>query len=153
MEKYPDFAEDIAKMIKSNFNIKIIPSDLRGSAINDIDRIIMTIKENPVIYPLPDTRLIEKCEKHWRLTLPEEASTICADFFRTLKARKGDDFGNGREARRLFHAAKEEMALRAVTDPTVDSALSDADLRRAVDRLLEQEKEKKSSMSPIGFGA
>ena len=47
MEKYPDFAEDIAKMIKSNFNIKIIPSDLRGSAINDIDRIIMTIKENP----------------------------------------------------------------------------------------------------------
>lgn len=47
MEKYPDFAEDIAKMIKSNFNIKIIPSELRGSAINDIDRIIMTIKENP----------------------------------------------------------------------------------------------------------
>ena len=45
------------------------------------------------------------------------------------------------------------MALRAVIDPTVDSALSDADLRRAADRLLEQEKEKKSSMSPIGFGA
>ena len=32
----------------------------------------MTIKENTVIYPLPDTRLIEKCEKHWRLTLPED---------------------------------------------------------------------------------
>lgn len=87
------------------------------------------------------------------LTLPENAADICADFFRRLKDRKGKDFGNGREARRLFHTAKEEMALRAVTDPTVDSAISEADLRNAADRLLEQEKEKKSSMSPIGFGA
>ena len=33
------------------------------------------------------------------------------------------------EARRLFQAAKEEMALRALDDPTVDSALSESDLR------------------------
>jgi len=88
-----------------------------------------------------------------RLTLPEDAADICADFFSQLKARKGGDFGNGREARRLFQAAKEEMALRALTDPQVDSALSADDLRRAANRLLEQETEKGSPMNPIGFGA
>ena len=86
-----------------------------------------------------------------RLTLPEGAAAICADFFRQLKERKGKDFGNGREARRLFQCAKEEMALRALTDPAVDSDLSEADLRSAAKRLLEQEKDK-TSMHPIGFG-
>lgn len=86
-----------------------------------------------------------------RLTLPQQAADICADFFRRLKARKGKDFGNGREARRLFQAAKEEMALRALTDPDVESDLSEADLRTAAKRLLEQEEEHASSMNPIGF--
>ena len=88
-----------------------------------------------------------------RLTLPENATAICCDFFRDLQARKGKDFGNGREARRLFHAAKEEMALRALDDPTVDSAISEEDLRNAARRLLEQEAEKTASMHSIGFGA
>jgi len=86
-----------------------------------------------------------------RLTLPEQAADICADFFRQLKERKGKDFGNGREARRLFQAAKEEMALRALTDASVESDLSEADLRRAAERLLEQEQDK-TAMKPIGFG-
>jgi len=86
-----------------------------------------------------------------RLALPEQAADICADFFRKLKARKGKDFGNGREARRLFQAAKEEMALRALTDASVESDLSEADLRRAAERLLEQEQDK-TAMKPIGFG-
>lgn len=85
-----------------------------------------------------------------RLTLPEDAFAICADFFRQLKERKGKDFGNGREARRLFQCAKEEMALRALTDASVESALSEADLRNAASRLLAQEKEK-AATSPIGF--
>ena len=86
-----------------------------------------------------------------RLTLPEHASDICANFFRQLKERKGKDFGNGREARRLFQCAKEELALRALTDPTVESELSNDDLRNAATRLLAQEKDK-TSMRPIGFG-
>lgn len=85
-----------------------------------------------------------------RLTLPAEAFAICADFFHRLKERKGKDFGNGREARRLFQTAKEEMALRALTDATVESDLSEADIRNAANRLLEQEQEK-SAMHAIGF--
>ena len=87
-----------------------------------------------------------------RLTLPEQAPEICTDFFRRLKEHKGKDFGNGREARRLFQTAKEEMALRALTDPAVESDLSEADLRNAAKRLLEQEEKHASSMNPIGFG-
>ena len=46
------------------------------------------------------------------------------------------------------------MALRALTGPEVDSAISEEDLRNAASRLLEQEAEKTtSSMNPIGFGA
>lgn len=85
-----------------------------------------------------------------RLALPESAAGICADFFCRLKELKGKDFGNGREARRLFHAAKEELALRALTNPEADSEISEDDLCSAVSRLLEQEKER-SSQYPIGF--
>ena len=87
------------------------------------------------------------------LTLPENADRLCADFFRQLKECKGKDFGNGREARRLFQTAKEEMALRALEDANVDSAISESDLRRAADRLLDQERDRNASMNPIGFGA
>ena len=68
-----------------------------------------------------------------------------------LKERKGKNFGNGREARRLFQTAKEELALRALTDSTAESELSEEDLRHAADRLLAQEKEHTSAMNAIGF--
>lgn len=86
-----------------------------------------------------------------QLSLPETAADICADFFRQLKDRKGKNFGNGREARRLFQTAKEELALRALTDSTAESELSEEDLRHAADRLLAQEKEHTSAMNAIGF--
>lgn len=86
-----------------------------------------------------------------RLTLPPEAAAICGDFFRKLKACKGKDFGNGRETRRLFQTAKEELALRALTDPAAESEFSEADLRNAAKRLLEQERDKAPAMRPIGF--
>lgn len=84
-----------------------------------------------------------------RLTLPEESADICRRFFSALRRRKGDGFGNGREARRLFQAAKEEMALRTVNTPEADSALTTADLEAAASRLLAQEQEK--TQTAIGF--
>lgn len=84
-----------------------------------------------------------------RLTLPEDAADICSHFFSTLRRRKGDDFGNGREARRLFQAAKEEMALRTISAAEVPSALASADLKAAARRLLAQEKS--PDQSAIGF--
>ena len=86
-----------------------------------------------------------------RLTLPDGAGALCSRFFRELHLRKGADFGNGREARRLFQAAKEEMAMRALTDLAVSSAMSERDLDRAIGRLLEQERAQKQTA--IGFGA
>ena len=84
-----------------------------------------------------------------RLTLPEDAADICSRFFTPLRRRKGENFGNGREARRLFQAAKEEMALRVMGQPEVGSALTSADLEAASSRLLAQEA--KDSQSAIGF--
>ena len=63
--------------------------------------------------------------------------------------QKGDDFGNDREARRLFQAAKEEMALRTISAAEVSYALSSADLKAAARRLLSQEKGQ--NQSAIGF--
>jgi len=45
-------------------------------------------------------------------TLPQEARPDCVRFFRTLREKKKDTFGNGREARRLFQTAVDEAALR-----------------------------------------
>lgn len=85
-----------------------------------------------------------------QLTLPKESQMLCSSFFCTLRRRKGTDFGNGREARRLFQAAKEEMALRALSDSNVINAISVEDLEKAIERLLNQAKEQKQSL--IGFG-
>ena len=71
------------------------------------------------------------------LTVPEESREECLDFFRRLKARKGPDFGNGREARRLYQTAVEELALRALDAPE-ERALAPRDLSAAAARLLGQ---------------
>ena len=70
-------------------------------------------------------------------TLPAEAKAECMDFFSQLRRRKGEHFGNGREARRLFQAAVEEMALRLRGENEID-VLTPQDLTRAARRLLEQ---------------
>lgn len=71
-------------------------------------------------------------------TLPPEAREACLSFFSALRRQKGPDFGNGREARRLFRAAVEELALRARDCPEDGADLSAADLERAAERLLSQ---------------
>ena len=70
-------------------------------------------------------------------TLPPESMEDCLDFFRQLRRRKRENFGNGREARRLYQAAVEEMALRIRDGVGVD-ALTQQDLTVAIRRLLDQ---------------
>ena len=77
------------------------------------------------------------------------AAEICGEFFRELRRRKGKNFGNGREARRLFQTAKEELALRTLNTPDAEYVLSAADLRAAAQRLLNQEADIKTTA--IGF--
>lgn len=82
-------------------------------------------------------------------TLPIEARETCLAFFATLRKRKGEDFGNGREARRLFRAAVEELALRVRDCPDAEADLTPIDLNRAALRLLSQPG--KRSERTIGF--
>ena len=80
-------------------------------------------------------------------TLPPEAMADCLEFFRQLRRRRGENFGNGREARRLYQAAVEEMALR-LRDGDGEDALSRQDLRAAIRRLLDQPE---ATPAVIGF--
>ena len=83
------------------------------------------------------------------LPLSRNAEEICSEFFRELRRRKGKNFGNGREARRLFQTAKEELALRTLGTPDAEYMLSADDLKAAAQRLLGQESEQKTVT--IGF--
>ena len=80
--------------------------------------------------------------------LPEGTERIAAPCFAALKKRQGDRFGNGREARRLFQAAVEEMALRS-REGGADTLLHQ-DVTRAIRRLLSQPGTQ-ASVRPIGF--
>jgi len=66
--------------------------------------------------------------------LPEGAETVCRGFFSALRSRDPEGFGNGREARRLFQGAVEDLALRALD--TGEETLHLEDLNAAAERLL-----------------
>ena len=68
--------------------------------------------------------------------LPEGAEELCDGFFSRLRQADPESFGNGREARRLFQGAVEELALRTLSAPGEGYALSLQDLEHAADRLL-----------------
>lgn len=70
--------------------------------------------------------------------LPETYRQTCAPFFRELRRQCGEQFGNGREARRLLEAAVEELALRTLDMPGEPArVLTPGDLEEARRRLLE----------------
>lgn len=74
-----------------------------------------------------------------QMSIPVRAKAPTIAFFHTLRLRKGDRFGNGREARRLFQSSMEELALRVENIPDANLMLSTVDLKKAAHRLLEQE--------------
>ena len=88
--------------------------------------------------------------KKEHLPVANDIKSVCDDFFRNLKNKKGENFGNGREARRLYLTAKEELALRAKNRPNTVLKLTKKDLQLAATRLLLQENEKQNY---IGFAA
>ena len=81
-------------------------------------------------------------------SLPLEGKTACLKFFDRLRRQKGERFGNGREARRLFQTAVEEVALRTKAGVGED-VLTAQDLHRAAERLLVQPVSQPESV--IGF--
>ena len=83
--------------------------------------------------------------------LPADAHDACCDFFRTLRARRGRNFGNGREARRLRDAAIAELALRVMDDKTANPKLTAEDFSAAAKRLLESESKDEKETARIGF--
>lgn len=79
--------------------------------------------------------------------LPEGAEEVCRGFFSTLRRRDPEGFGNGREARRLFQGAVEELALRALD--AGEETLRLEDLNAAAQRLLAGAGS--AEKRPIGF--
>lgn len=75
--------------------------------------------------------ILNHIAKQDNYTVPEDAHSVCLNYFDHLKKRKGKDFGNGREARRLFEHAVEELALRAANDMECELALSVQDFEKA----------------------
>ena len=80
-------------------------------------------------------------------TLPEGAGEVCRGFFSALRRRDPEGFGNGREARRLFQGAAEELALRALD--IGEETLRLEDLNAAAERLLAGAGS--AEKRPIGF--
>ena len=78
-----------------------------------------------------------------------EARELCLHFFHQLRQQKGELFGNGREARRLYQAAVEEMALRRRKNGEEDT-LCCQDFSRAIERLLSCPAQW-AKMGDIGF--
>ena len=95
--------------------------------------------------------ILQKLSCDRGLALPEEARETCFDFFRELRERKGERFGNGREARRLLEGAVEELALRSLKTGSRDAALCAEDIRTASARLLAQEGAKGQRLPRVGF--
>lgn len=65
--------------------------------------------------------------------LPQGAEDVCRDFLSALRRQDSQGFGNGREVRRLFQGAVEELALRALD--TGAETLTLQDLEAAAKRL------------------
>ena len=68
--------------------------------------------------------------------LPQGAETVCRDFLSALRRQDPEGFGNGREVRRLFQGAVEELALRALDMGAETLTLQD--LEAAAKRLQTQ---------------
>ena len=81
--------------------------------------------------------------------IPEGAGEVCRGFFSALRQKDPEGFGNGREARRLFQGALEELALRTM-DTGGEDAFRLEDWTRSAGRLLAGAGEK-PGMRPIGF--
>ena len=82
--------------------------------------------------------------------LPEDAKDACLSFFRQLRDCMGENFGNGRESRRLLQSAIEELGLR-VLNGAETLELSAADFEAAAAALLEQERSRADEKRVIGF--
>lgn len=82
--------------------------------------------------------------------VPEDAYEICTEFFTEQRRRKGKDFGNGREARRLLEHAIEELAVRFAEDATSLTLIAE-DFRIAAGELLGPAPA--PTKHPIGFRA
>lgn len=84
--------------------------------------------------------ILQYLAKEMGYSIPKKSQQTCIGFFEALKKRKGTQFGNGRESRRLLEAAIEEMAVR-IAESDAPEKLSHADLKKACSVLLNMEKE------------
>lgn len=84
-----------------------------------------------------------------------EYEALLREFFLYLRRKKGDSFGNGREARNLFEAAKRVMASRIYAgkkrDAKTMSTVLASDIKTAAEELLTAVINEKHGSFRIGF--
>lgn len=87
------------------------------------------------------------CEKQG-YTIDKKAEKACGVYLQKEKELSPRTFGNGREVRRIFNAAEEEMAVRLAADETSHFGLTEKDMKTAISRL---ETKNKQTKRIIGF--
>lgn len=87
------------------------------------------------------------CEKQG-YTMEKKAMTACGTYLQKEKELSPRTFGNGREVRRIFNAAEEEMAVRLAENPSSEFVITGKDMKMAIDRLETKNKQQKRT---IGF--
>lgn len=92
-------------------------------------------------------------EDNYKIPADSEASVI--SFFKRLRAARGEQFGNGREARNLYINAKQHHALRIGGFKTKTkkmlTELDTEDISAAAEDILSSELKSSQSMGSIGF--
>ena len=89
------------------------------------------------------------------LKISGECETILRSFFSSLRKKKGESFGNGREARNLFEAAKRVMASRIYAgkqrSANAMSTMLASDIQTAAEELLNGVINEEKRSVRIGF--
>ncbi|MCI7766906.1 MAG: AAA family ATPase [Oscillospiraceae bacterium] len=100
-------------------------------------------------------RIFGKIAENDNFKIPDNCSDVLRSFFIRLRKLRGDEFGNGREARNLFVNAKQKHAVRIagckkMTDKML-TVLDLEDISEASADIISSELEAKESMISIGF--
>lgn len=91
--------------------------------------------------------ILKSMAKKQGYTLTTGALKQSALYFSQKRKENPENFGNGREVRRLFHNAEEELALNLMDEEATAMTITSAHIKTATGRLLSPKKERRL----IGF--
>ncbi len=79
--------------------------------------------------------MLQNLAKNQGYAMEDKAKPLCQAYFKQEQCQRQRTFGNGREVRRLFNAAEEELAQRIADQPASALTLTAQDFQIAIQRL------------------